>query len=330
MDNSTLENVAYETRVMMAAITDWRACLLSKVALLVGFGYLFIPLDLIPDRIPIWGHADELGFVLAGFAVARLMIPSAFLENIGEVTRQQVVFPTRPGLRRALWFMLRVLRADLGNFFLYQYRGVDGFLVTSKNSGTHWLKFMLSCEIAEQYGVPLPRRSSGAGADDIIGHPRRPGLHSHLPRFGSTHTIPSIAFRWTWLAWLLRHPPVVVLVRDIRAAMVSHFVKYEDQYKGFSRYVRGDPSGKRYVADLWWFMHFFNRWGDVALARPRDVLVVRYEELLADPAVCLRRVAVHLGIELGDHAIAAALRMGDRDTIRSLLDPNDHQLIAAA
>src|SRR5215510_1771769 len=118
-----------------------------------------------------------------------------------------------PSLWQGLQFFARVLQADLANFFLLQYRDVDGFLVTSKNSGTHWLKFMLSCAIAEQYGVPPPRRSSGHEADRIIGHPRWP-QRARVPRIGSSYTIPSIAFTWTWLVWEMPHPPVVVLVRD--------------------------------------------------------------------------------------------------------------------
>ena len=95
-------------------------------------------------------------------------------------------------------FAERVFCADLANFFLLQYRGVDGFLITGKNSGTHWLKFMLSCAIAEEYRVPPPQRSSGKAADEIIGHPRWPRRYRHLPWIGSSHTIPSIAFALPW------------------------------------------------------------------------------------------------------------------------------------
>ena len=43
----------------------------------------------------------------------------------------------RSGRMAKLQFFKRVLCADLSNFFLLQYRGVDGFLITGKNSGTH-------------------------------------------------------------------------------------------------------------------------------------------------------------------------------------------------
>jgi hypothetical protein len=45
--------------------------LIAKLCILGGLGYLFVPLDLIPDRIPLFGHLDEASFVLGGFLLAR-------------------------------------------------------------------------------------------------------------------------------------------------------------------------------------------------------------------------------------------------------------------
>ena len=33
--------------------------------------YLFVQLDIIPDRIPVVGHLDEAAFVIGGFVLAR-------------------------------------------------------------------------------------------------------------------------------------------------------------------------------------------------------------------------------------------------------------------
>jgi protein-tyrosine sulfotransferase len=63
---------------------------LSKLAVLVGVGYLFIPLDLIPDRTPYIGHLDETTFVLGGFIAGRLLAPATF-----------VVTPTAEGVAAA-------------------------------------------------------------------------------------------------------------------------------------------------------------------------------------------------------------------------------------
>jgi hypothetical protein len=317
-----------ELRILIAGLVDWRSCLLSKLALLLGISYLFVPLDLIPDRIPILGHFDEVGFVAAGFVGSRYLIPRPNVQGYLDLWDMRLTLSLRPGPWQRLQFMIRIVRADLGNFSLYHYRRVDAFLVTGKNSGTHWLKFMLSCALARQYRVPPPSRSSGREADALISHPRWPHRYNHMPRIGSSHTIPSIAFAWPWLVHYFRFRPVVVLVRDIRAAMVSHYCKWQHEYQvPFARYVRGDPSGELYRADIWWYTHFFNRWGDLAAAHPDLVLVVQYEDLRSHPEACLRRIARHLRIDMNDDAIAAALRFVSRDAMRAMLDPENSEVV---
>jgi len=322
----TARRLWQELRVTRVVLLDWRACPLSKLVLLLGISYLFIPLDLIPDRLPIIGHLDEAGFLLLGFVGSRGLVPASVLDQF----LVDCPLPDRPGRWQHLQFMLRVLRADLANFFPIQYRHVDGLMITGKNSGTHWLKFMLSCAIAEQFGVPPPLYASGTAADEIISHPRWPARYPQIPRIGSSHTIPSIALTWSWLTRLFPLPPVVVLVRDIAPAMGSNYVKWQQRYRvSPSQYARGDPSGQRYVADLWWYIHFFNRWGDVSRAQAGKVLVVRYEDLLVAPEVCLTRVLTHFGLWHGERAIAAGLRYVHRDAIRSRLDPSETELVMA-
>jgi hypothetical protein len=55
----------------------WRSskCLPSRTALSLGVGSALGPWDLIPDRIPVFGHFDELTYFLVGLAVARLLVP---------------------------------------------------------------------------------------------------------------------------------------------------------------------------------------------------------------------------------------------------------------
>ena len=247
---------------------------------------------------------------------------------MSSVTAASNIFAQRPTLWQHVQFVIRIVRSDLANFFLYQYRGADGLLITGKNSGTHWLKFMLSCALAKQYNIPRPRHSSGTHANDIFGDLLRPRSHPRMPRIGSSHTVPSVIFSWNWLTRVLPHPPVVVLVRDIKAAMASHYLKWQGRLEEpLCRYVRGDPSGQRYKADVWWYIRFFNRWGDAARANPAKVLVVRYEDLEAEPAAWLRRIATHLRLDLHDDAFAEALRGVDRNVIRSLADPGDTETV---
>ena len=213
-------------------------------------------------------------------------------------------------------------RVDLSNFHLAHYRHVDGFLITGKNSGTHWLKCMLSHAMACQYGLPAPTRTSGREAEDFIGHPRWPQKHAQLPHIGSSHNIPSALLGAPVARRLLRLPPAVVLVRSIPEAMLSHWVKWGGA-KGLSLsdYVRLPAPGRRDLADVWWYLDFFNRWGRAAHDCLGDILILRYEDLKADPGTWLRRTASHLGMRLSPESIEAALAASDREFLRQRLDP---------
>ena len=48
-----------------------RSGLLPKIVLIAGFSYLFIPIDLIPDKTPYIGHLDEFGFIMTGILLSR-------------------------------------------------------------------------------------------------------------------------------------------------------------------------------------------------------------------------------------------------------------------
>ena len=228
----------------------------------------------------------------------------------------------------SLPFALAQLRADVSNFFLLHYSGCDGFLVTGKNSGTHWLKYMLSCAITAQYGVAPPERSNGREGDAIIGHPRHPRRYQQLPRLGSSHNLPSRAFVLPGLRNLLPTRPTVVLVRDIHDAMLSNYLKWREKYQvDLPEYVRGDPWGRRYVADAWWYVHFFNVWGDFAQVHADKTLVVRYEDLRKDPARWLDLSARRFGIELSESSLAAGLEHVERDAIRSRLEAGKREVV---
>src|SRR5476649_146880 len=108
---------------------------------------------------------------------------------------------------RSEWVKLQVrialvwrgLLIDLSNFHLLQYRNVGGFLVSGKNSGTHWLRFMLSHAMARRYDLPPPAHSCGRDSEDFMGHPAWPRKHPHIPFIGVSHNLPSRLLGWRWV-----------------------------------------------------------------------------------------------------------------------------------
>ena len=253
--------------------------------------------------------------------------PSQFIPPPGETIARLARRYLPSGLR----FRLRLLQADLGNFFFVQHRHVDGFLVTAKNGGSHWLKFMLSVGIAHTHGVSPPQFSTGPQAEDIIGHPARKRRYPGMPQICTTHTIPSALQRHV-PRFLARRPPIVVLVRHIEPAMLSSYLKWRGHYETLSAtplddFARGDPIGRRFVADAWWYVHFFNRWGAWEAADPGRVLIVRYEDLVADTPAWLSRIATHLRLDFDPAAMHAALAFASKEAMRARQDPDAGEVI---
>lgn len=219
---------------------------------------------------------------------------------------------------------LRDLENDLTSFHLVKYGSrVDGFLATAKNSGTHWLRYMASHAIASHLDLAPPAHSSGPDSDVFIGHPKHAPVHPQAPRIGSSHNIPSRLIPGLAKAGLIRLPPTVVLVRHPRQALLSYYVKWREEYGlgSLSDFLRRPAPGMRKIDDAWWFIRFFNGWGEMAAALPDKVLAVRHEDLQADPGGQVRRVWAHWGVTLADSDVAAAAAVAGRDAVARTLDP---------
>ncbi len=227
--------------------------------------------------------------------------------------------------RRALpvnAFKWHCLRRDVSNFALLKHRHFDGFLVTMQHSGTHWLKYMMSNALALQLGLPAPRFVHNDSSNDFIGHPRHPRRYPDAPRLASTHSVPHALFDSRLLRLGLALPPYVVLVRDLRAALVSNYEKWKERYGvSFKTYLRGDPRGRRYIFDIWGGLHFLNRWARVARRFADVTLEVRYEDLQAGPEILLARLFEHFNIAIEPQHIAAAVAAGSKQNMASRLDP---------
>lgn len=220
-------------------------------------------------------------------------------------------------------FRWHCLRRDVSNFALLKHRHFDGFIITMQHAGTHWLKYMLSTALALQLELPPPRFVHNDSSNDFIGHPRHPRRYAHAPRLASSHSVPHALFDSRLLRVGLTLPPYVVLVRDLRAALVSNYEKWKARYGvSFTEYLRGDPRGRRYIFDIWGGMHFLNRWARVAKRFPNATLEVRYEDLQAMPTALLTRIFAHFDIEVAAQHIAAAVAAGSKQQMATRLDPH--------
>lgn len=220
-------------------------------------------------------------------------------------------------------FRWHCLRRDLSNFALLKHRHFDGFLITMQHSGTHWLKYMMSTALALQLDLPPPRFVQNDSSNDFIGHPRHPRLYPQAPRLASTHSVPHALFDSHLLRLGLDLPPYVLLVRNLRASLVSNYEKWKERYGvTFKEYLRGDPRGRRYIFDIWGGLHFLNRWSRVRRRFPAATLEVRYEDLQASPDKLLSAIFNHFHITIDGRHIAAAVAAGSKQNMATKLDPS--------
>lgn len=230
---------------------------------------------------------------------------------------------TRPGLRHDVALHLRSLLVDLPNLSLLTRRDWHAVIATQHHAGTHWLLHMLIELMAETYDVPRQ-----ADIDDmrvIARHKEKPAF-SHIPAIAHSHKISSWLTHAAPFRWWLRYPRYVVLVRDIRASLVSLYEKHREQYDvPFSELVQGDPLRRRFRKDVWRDVRFFNAWARVRRLMPDRVLILRYEDMKDDTAGQLRRVWEHLELApVDDAAIARAVESSSKQRMVAKQDAERH------
>ena len=123
---------------------------------------------------------------------------------------------------------------------------------------------------------------------------------------------------WRWLAL----PPLVILVRDLRATLVSNYTKWQQRYAvSFSQYLRGDPSGRRYNSDIWWCFRFLNTWGALRRNAPQTIMIVRYEDLAMTTQAQISAIVTHLALPLSQASIATAIERAAKPAMAARADP---------
>jgi len=208
--------------------------------------------------------------------------------------------------------MYRVMRQDFPKLSLLRDRNVHGHIVTMQQSGTHWLTHILASAMAQVYGVP---ELSDIDDRSLIGDYKRPAVYSHIPRLIQTHNIPSpICHAWP-LRRVLAFPKYVILLRDMRASLVSHYEKHHARAMSFGDYLRNRRVISNPVRwDLWYRIRFLNAWDrEIRRLPPAQTLVMHYEQIQADPLGDLQRVWAFLGFpaaapEIFNRAVAASTK----------------------
>jgi hypothetical protein len=178
----------------------------------------------------------------------------------------------------------------------FRPREDDIYVASYPRSGTTWMQLMLhrlagrdDLDFSHISQVsPWFERSLALGtmtAGDFEDFPSPRIMKSHLP-----------------YGWLPRPGRYIYLWRDGRDVALSYFHFYRSHlgFRGdfaafFRRFLRGDLQYRS------WFRHVR---GWTAHADAPEILLVRYEDLIADRAAVLRRVAAHLGMATTEARLA--------------------------
>jgi hypothetical protein len=217
-----------------------------------------------------------------------------------------------------MYLRARIINRGLFSPTTLRHRRFDGQIVSMKQSGSHWLKYMLGLTLAKIHNLPPPAHIQD---DAIIGHPKTPPRYGNIPQIVHSHTIPHYLNRSRRLVCLVHFPKYLILVRDMRDALVSHFEKWKDEYGvSFSTYLRGDMRG-RYGNDIWLQIRFLNAWGAVAKRQPERTQVLKYEALCGDTKGELARVCAFFGIAGATPSILAEV-VGQASKDEMAMRPN--------
>jgi hypothetical protein len=181
------------------------------------------------------------------------------------------------------------------------------YFVTPQQSGTHWVRSMLSSVYNDVYGFGMDLKFNQTS---LVSHLQAETIYDsdiRIPRTQATH--------WPYRWWFFKNQKVFIVVRDMRDAMVSHYEKYKkmnDLDLPFSVFLRQKSrKGFQHGPVFSKRVKFFNSWVR-GRKNTKDFLIIRYEDLLADTEKNLKKIInfIDLPAEDLDAVVSKAVDFG--------------------
>ncbi len=201
-------------------------------------------------------------------------------------------------------------------------------IIGHPKSGNTWLKVMLSRLYQVRHGLPA---SLIVTSDELArrhpGMPRITATNGHYSYEGAV----GAALAPDAPDSPLRHKPILLLARhpcDIAVSWYFQFTKRQSAAKQELINASIDHPIDRRTIGMWDFVRhsdigllslidYLNRWQRNLAHLPR-ALMVRYEDLRAEPARELRRITALMGETFSDPEIEQAVEFGAFDNLRAL------------
>ncbi|MEW4531405.1 MAG: sulfotransferase domain-containing protein [Maioricimonas sp. JB045] len=195
-------------------------------------------------------------------------------------------------------------------------RHVHAHLVTMPQSGTHWLCYMLALGLSRTFDVPGPAHIADRR---FVLRPQDRIIHPELPRLVHSHNIPHPLVHSPLFLDRLKYPRYVLLLRDLREAIVSQYEK-KRQLPGFdipfSDYLRERlPWGHPFRITVSRRFAFLNAWTrDIDRLGAERLLLLRYEDFRQSPCDAFRRLWQFLDLpELDAPAVEQIVAEASKD-----------------
>lgn len=202
-------------------------------------------------------------------------------------------------------------------------RQADVFLLSYPKTGRTWLRVMTGQMLALHFGhAELAQVELGARMPRFAGAPRILAKHDGMPQKKVAAEINPDRSEFAGCR-------VILLARDLRDTVVSNYFqvtrrehRFEGDISTYLHWPRGSFEG---------MLRYYNVWAAERRV-PRDFLLVRYEDLHADTAREMRRVAAFLGLTtVTEETIRAAVEHGSFGSMkkREATRPADGTPLAA-
>lgn len=241
------------------------------------------------------------------------------------VKKALILIPTQPLPAK---FRVALRRRHLAELELAKAHRAQFLIIGHPKSGNTWLKVMISRLYQLRYDLP---ESKLINTDEFA------RKIPEIPRLAATNGVYSYESEVGKLLALdaadnpLRHKPVLFLARnpiDIAVSWYHQFTKRQSRAKQeLINHSIAHPIDRRTV-QMWDFVRhsdiglpflieYQNSWARNIAALPQGMLV-KYEELRAEPVTTLHRIVQHMGADFSEQEVREAVEWGSFDNLQKL------------
>jgi hypothetical protein len=195
----------------------------------------------------------------------------------------------------------------------------DWVLMSWGKSGRTWLRVMMS----RTYQL-----KAGLDASELLDFDNLKARDPQLPAVFFTHNNYLRNYTGNWESKShFQGKRIVLLVRDPRDVAVSQFFQWKFRMRPNKKFINDYPPHGADI-DTWDFVldreagvprivDYFNGWA-MAIPELKDVLVVRYEDMRADPGAVLARIMEFTGTSVSDEQVREAVEFAAYDNMKKM------------